>query len=98
MEAEMLCSNDVAAGTGVPGLPLRPVPTALSLPATVFLSLLPIRGHAASLVCPEMGRGAVRDVLPDSLKLVSSANTHELSNEIRYVVNQLQIEHPNISY
>jgi len=45
-----------------------------------------------------MGRGAVPDVLPDSLKLVSSADIHELTNEIRYVVYRLQIEHPNISY
>jgi len=47
---------------------------------------------------PEIGHGAVPDLLPDSLKLVSTTDIHELTNEIRYVVYRLQIEHPNISY
>jgi len=94
----MLCSNHAAAGTGVPASRLRPKQIALILLVSGFISLLPIRGHAAGLDCPEMGRGAVPDVLPESLKLVSSANTHELTNEIRYVLYQLQVEHPKISY
>jgi hypothetical protein len=65
---------------------------------SAVLGLLPLRGHTAGLDCPEMGRGAVPDLLPDSLKLVSSADTHELTNEIRDVVYRLQMEHPNISY
>jgi len=71
---------------------------ALSLLLSGILTLLPIRGHTAGLDCPEMGRGAVPNVLPDTLKLVSSTDIHELTNEIRYVVYRLQIEHPNISY
>jgi len=97
MEAEMLRENYAAAGGGVPAPRLRLKHIALIL-LSGFLGLLPVCGHTAGLDCPEVGRGAIPDLLPDSLKLVSSADTHELTNEIKYVVYRLQIEHPNISY
>lgn len=98
----MAWANDAATGAEVPiSVPttrLRTKRIALILLLSCVLGLLPVHGRTAGLDCPEMGRGAVPDVLPDSLKLVSSADIHELTNEIRYVVYRLQIEHPNISY
>src|SRR5215510_4327623 len=102
MELEMLCATDIAAAAkdrvSIPASRLRSKRIALILLLSGFLGLLPVCGHTAGLDCPEMSQGAVPDLLPDSLKLVSSADTHELTNEIKYVVYRLQIEHPNISY
>jgi hypothetical protein len=98
----MLWENDAAAGAelpiSVPASRLRSKRVALILLLSAVLGFLPVRGHTAGLDCPEVGRGAVPDLLPESLKLVSSADTHELTNEVRYVVYRLQMEHPNISY
>jgi hypothetical protein len=98
MEAKMLPANNAAAGAERSPSRLRSRRIALILLLSGVLGLLPIRAHTAGLDCPEMGRGAVPDLLPDSLKLVSTTDIHELTNEIRYVVYRLQIEHPNISY
>jgi hypothetical protein len=60
---------------------------------------LPARGHTAGLDCPEMGAGAVPNLLSDvQVKLVSSGNSIDVANEINDLVNKLQIERPNISY
>jgi hypothetical protein len=57
---------------------------------------LPAPGGAAGLDCPEVGPGAVPDLAPDS-KLVTSGDSADVANEIRYLINRLQIERPNIS-
>ena len=63
------------------------------------LGCLPARGHTAGLDCPEMGPGAVPNLLSDvQVKLVTSGNSVEVANEINDLVNKLQIEKPNISY
>jgi hypothetical protein len=63
------------------------------------LACLPTQGHAASLDCPEMGAGAVPNLLADlQVKLMTSANNVDVANEINDVINKLQIEKPNISY
>ena len=63
------------------------------------LACLPTRGHSASLDCPEIGAGAVPNLLADlQVKLMSSANNVDIANEINDVINKLQIEKPNISY
>ena len=98
MEAEMLREHDAAAGADVPVPRLRSKRMASILLLSGLLGLLPVCGHTAGLDCPEPGPGMAPDFLPDSLKLVSSSNTHELTNEIKYVVYRMQIEHPNISY
>jgi hypothetical protein len=60
---------------------------------------LPGRGHAAGLDCPEIGPGAVPNLLTDlQMKLVASGNSADLANEINDLINKLQIEKPNISY
>jgi hypothetical protein len=64
-----------------------------------ILGGLPARGHAAGLDCPEMGAGAVPNLLSDvQVKLVTSGNSVDVANEIYDLVNKLQIEKPNISY
>src|SRR5262249_37679133 len=62
-------------------------------------AVAPVRGHAESLVCPEIGPGAVPDLLASATqaKLITSGNRIDVANEIRYLVNRLQIERPNIS-
>ncbi len=58
------------------------------------LGCLPVHSHAAGLDCPE-----VPNLFADlQLKLVTSGNSVDLSNEINDVINKLQIERPNISY
>jgi hypothetical protein len=60
---------------------------------------LPARGHPAGLDCPEIGPGAVPNLLTDlQVKLVTSGNSVDLVNEINDLINKLQIEKPNISY
>ena len=57
------------------------------------------RSQAAGLDCPEMGPGAVPNLLTDlQIKLVTSGNSVDLTNEMNDVINKLQIEKPNISY
>ena len=86
-----------------------PVPISASAPrwrriAFIFLlsgvlGCLPARGHTAGLDCPEMGPGAVPNLLSDvQVKLVTSGNSVDVANEINDLVNKLQIEKPNISY
>jgi hypothetical protein len=54
---------------------------------------LPGRGHAAGLDCPEIGLGAVPNLLTDlQMKLVASGNGAGLANEINDLINRLQIE------
>ena len=61
--------------------------------------LLPARGHTAGLDCPEIGPGAVPNLLTNAQsKLVMSGNSVDLANEINDLINKLQIEKPNISY
>jgi hypothetical protein len=63
------------------------------------LGCLPARGHTAGLDCPEMGPGAVPNLLSDlQAKLVTSGNSVDVANEINDLINKLQIEKPNISY
>jgi hypothetical protein len=72
---------------------------ALALVLSGLFVCLPARGHTASLDCPEMGPGAVPNLLTDlQLKLVTSGNNVDLANEINDLINKLQIEKPNISY
>jgi hypothetical protein len=68
-------------------------------PALLLCALVlgvPVPVDAAGLDCPEVGPGAVPDLVPDA-KLVTSGNSADVSNEIRYLINRLQIERPNIS-
>ena len=78
------------------------VPRWKRLAVALFLSafiLLPTRGHTANLDCPEMGPGAVPNLLTDlQLKLAMSGNNVDLANEINDLINKLQIEKPSISY
>ena len=63
------------------------------------LGCLPARGHTAGLDCPEMGPGAVPNLLSDlQFKLVTSSDSVDVANEINDLINKLQIEKPNISY
>ena len=63
------------------------------------LGCLPARGHAAGLDCPEIGPGAVPNLLADlQIKLVSSGNSIDVTNEISDLINKLQIAKPDISY
>lgn len=63
------------------------------------LGCLPDRGRAAGLDCPEMGPGAVPDLLSDlQVKLVTTGNKVDLANEINDLIYKLQIEKPSISY
>ena len=63
------------------------------------LGFLPASGHTAGLDCPEMGPGAVPDLLSDlQVKLVTSSDSVDVANEINDLINKLQIEKPNISY
>jgi hypothetical protein len=56
-------------------------------------------GYAAGLDCPELGAGAVPDLLNDlQIKLIPSGDSVDLANEINDLVNRLQILKPNISY
>jgi hypothetical protein len=60
---------------------------------------LPGRGHATGLDCPEIGPGAVPNLLTDAQsKLMMSGDSVDLANEINNLINKLQIEKPNISY
>ena len=64
----------------------------------LFVSL-PAHGHAASLDCPEIGPGAVPNLLTDlQVKLVTSGNSVDLANEINDLINKVQIEKPSIAY
>jgi hypothetical protein len=65
-----------------------------------LLAVLPARGFAAGLECPEIGAGAVPNLLADSKQpqLVTSGNSVDLANEIYDAINRLQAERPNISY
>jgi hypothetical protein len=71
----------------------------LALVLSAVFMCLPTRGHTAGLDCPEIGPAAVPNLFSDlQLKLVSSGNTIDLTNEIYDVVNKLQVANPNISY
>jgi hypothetical protein len=69
------------------------------LALSAVFACAPMTGHAESLVCPEIGPGAVPDLLANATqaKLITSGNTVDVANEIRYLINRLQIERPNIS-
>jgi hypothetical protein len=73
---------------------------AFALLVSGFLGGLPSRGHAAGLQCPELGPGAVPNLLADAkqARLVTTGNSTDLANEIYDLINRLQIERPNISY
>jgi len=64
-----------------------------------LLVCLPGRGHTAGLECPELGLNAVPNLLTDlHVKLVTTDNSVDLTNEINDLINKLQILMPNISY
>ena len=72
---------------------------AFALLLTGLFVCLPGRGKAAGLDCPEIGPGAVPNLIADlQVKLVMSGNSTDLANEINYLINKLQLEKPNISY
>jgi hypothetical protein len=72
---------------------------AFILVLSALLGCLPTGGSAAGLDCPEIGAGAVPNLLTDlQVKLVTSGNSVDLTNEINDLINKLQIEKPNISY
>jgi hypothetical protein len=85
-------------------LPISASPSRWKRIAFVFLlsgvlGCLPARGHSARLDCPEMGAGAVPNLLSDvQVKLVTSGNRVDVANEINDLVNKLEIDRPNISY
>jgi hypothetical protein len=72
---------------------------ALMLLLSSLLVGLPARSPAEGLECPEVGAGAVPDLLADSgqAKLVTSGNSVDVANEIYDLINRLQIAKPNIS-
>jgi hypothetical protein len=80
-------------------MPTRHKAVVLLLLLMILLVGLTASGHAAGLECPEVGPGAVPDLLadPTQAKLVTSGDSVEVANEIRYLTNRLQIEVPNIS-
>ena len=60
---------------------------------------MPGSGHTAGLDCPELGPNAVPNLLTDvQVKLVTTDNSVDLTNEINDLINRLQILMPNISY
>jgi len=64
-----------------------------------LLVCMPGRGHTAGLECPEIGPNAVPNLLTDlQVKLVTTDNSVDLTNEINDLINKLQILMPNISY
>jgi hypothetical protein len=73
---------------------------AFALLVSGCLGGLPSRGDAAGLQCPELGPGAVPNLLADAkqVRLVTIGNSTDLANEINDLINRLQIERPNISY
>jgi hypothetical protein len=71
----------------------------LAFVLSVALACAPVPGHAESLVCPEIGPGAVPDYLTKAMQaeLITSSNGTDVANEVRYLVNRLQVERPNVS-
>ena len=64
-----------------------------------LLVCMPGRGHTAGLECPELGPNAVPNLLTElQVKLVTTDNSVDLTNEINDLINKLQILMPNISY
>src|SRR6476659_6534903 len=64
-----------------------------------LLVCMPGRGHTAGLECPELGPKAVPNLLTDlQVKLMTTDNSVDLTNEINDLINKLQILMPNISY
>jgi len=72
---------------------------AFSLLLVGVLGYLPMRSQAAGLDCPELGPGSVPNLLNDlQIKLIASADSPDVANEINDLINKLQILKPNISY
>jgi len=65
-----------------------------------FLGCVAAPGRAAGLECPEVGPGAVPNLLAHikQPQFVATATSVDLANEIYDAINRLQIERPNISY
>ena len=82
------------------GLPPRSKRIACVLLLSGFLGCPAAGGRAAGLECPEVGSGAVPNLLAEfkQPQLVTSGNSVDLANEIYDVINRLQVERPNISY
>src|SRR5262249_60115365 len=61
---------------------------------------LPARGHAETLVCPEVGPGMVPDLLADPARarLVTNGHAVDVANEVYDLINRLQTAKPDISY
>jgi hypothetical protein len=80
------------------GLPPRGKRISLLLLLSGFLRCLAPPGRAAGLECPEVGPGAVPNLLAHLKQpFVASGNSVDLANEIYDAINRLQIERPNIS-
>ena len=72
---------------------------AFALLLSGLLVCMPGRGHTAGLECPELGPNAVPNLLTElQVKLVTTDNSVDLTNEINDLINKLQILMPNISY
>jgi hypothetical protein len=72
---------------------------ALMLALGSLLLGLPGRAHSAGLDCPEVGPGAVPNLLGGAqAKLMLTGRSADLANVISDLINRLQIEKPNISY
>src|SRR5262245_25228993 len=82
------------------GMPRRRRCIGLVLLLGGFLGCLATPGRAAGLECPEVGPGAVPDLLAHlkQPQLMASGNRVDLANEIYDAVNRLQVQQPNISY
>jgi hypothetical protein len=100
----MLRTAIAAATAAQDPLPIPASPPRWRRVAFIFLlggvlGCLPARGRTAGLDCPEVGPGAVPNLIADvQVKLVTSGNSVDVANEIYDLVNKLQIEKPNISY
>ena len=79
----------------------RRAPIGLVLLVVGLLGAMPGPSFAAgNLECPELGPGAVPNLLADApqIKLLVTGNSVDLANEIGELINRLQIQNPNISY
>jgi hypothetical protein len=81
----------------------RSVPLWKHIAVVLFLSgalnCSPVRSYAAGLECPVPGPETAPNLLTElQVKLVASASSADLANEINDLINKLQILKPNISY
>jgi len=72
---------------------------ALSALLGLFLGASARSANAAGLECPEIGRAGAPDLIGDPMraKLLVGGATVDLANEIRELINQVQLKEPGIS-